>query len=215
MSAVFQTAVDKVKGSFWSIIFFCLAGFGLYIAINLYIEDYNTTLAAYAMFPTHKVNPNIIDLAAWLPQLAPLLFGFAFMRDTKKKGFGVLALSFMILDMITDWYFKGYGLSQEWQIVALLESFMLYTIGSEVLILVTFELCLELIRPAVIQSAKMVGSIVDGVSELYNEMFVKEGQPQRQFQQPQQQQRPPQDVRPAPHREEERDPRMPPFRGNG
>ena len=169
---IMNRTLRGVKNSPWAVILMVIAVWGLWIAVNLTIEDYNTSLMAYQQIPTRKVDESVVEQAAWLPQLMPILFGFMYMRDTNRRGFGWASLIIMVLDMLTDTWYKTSGLDLRWTLVGLAETFFLYTIGSEVLLSVTISIIMYLFRPGITQliailngSTEFVGDIVGEFTE--------------------------------------------------
>lgn len=170
MANVFRNFSKRMENSYWALFIFILAVFLLYVAVNLFIEDYATSKAAYEMFPTRKVNEGIVGLAAFLPQLLPLFFGYLFLADTDKRMYGILSVVIMGLDMFTDVYYKSYGLDTTWTIVAVLESFFLYTVGSEILLVATIGTIAALFRPAITQFVRLLTNGIDMIKEIAEEL---------------------------------------------
>jgi len=170
MANVFRNFSKRMENSYWALLIFILAVFLFYISVNLFIEDYATSKAAYEMFPTRKVNDSIVGLAAFLPQLLPLFFGYLFLADTDKRMYGILSVLIMGLDMFTDVYYKSYGLNTTWTIVAMLESFFLYTVGSEILLVATIGTIAALFRPAITQFVRLMTASIDMVKEIAEEL---------------------------------------------
>ena len=161
-----EKTLRRVKDSPWAIIMLAIAIWGLWIAVNLTYEDYSTSLAAYNEIPTRKINSDVVAQAAWLPQLIPVLFGFMFMRDTKRSGFAWVSIAILGLDMFTDVWFKTMGLNFKWTMVGLVETFFVYTIGSEVLLTVTVSIVMYLFKPAVFQLIALLNSSADFFREI-------------------------------------------------
>jgi hypothetical protein len=147
-----------------------LSLWALYIAIQITLEDYNTSLAAYAAIPTRKINPDIVRQAAWLPQILPVLMGFTFLRDTQKWYWAVAALAIMAIDMWTDTWFKTQGLDLTWTGVGFLETFFVFTVGSEILLTLSSSIVFTLARPGTVQLFMMIKGIKLTLREIKGEL---------------------------------------------
>lgn len=117
------------------------------ISIVLMVEDYQTSLYGYQMIPTNKVNPNLGLWVALLPQAIQV--ALTYLGIEKKNPWYIIAAGVaLILDVSTDVYFKSFGWqSNELVLVATLESFTLYTLGSEVLFVVAGGALWSLLKP--------------------------------------------------------------------
>lgn len=117
-----------------------LMSYGLYLGIQFFIEDYNANLMAYLDIPTRKVFGDLMiaNMARFI-QLAPVIFGFAFLRDTRKSNllYLVMAGVFLIADWMIGIYYRGIsiGLTGSWLAWTAIEDFVFFTAGSELLIL--------------------------------------------------------------------------------
>jgi len=117
------------------------------ISIVLMVEDYQTSLYGYQMIPTNKVNPNLGFWVALLPQATQVALTYLGI-EKKNPWYIVVAGVMLCLDVSTDVYFKSFG----WQsnglvLIATLESFLLYTLGSEVLFVLAGGALWSLLKP--------------------------------------------------------------------
>lgn len=140
MSNVFEK-ISKRFNSSNSLLMFAVAlfSYGLYLGIRFFIEDFSANLAVYQTIPTRKVIEDMTFSMASFLQIAPLLFGFAFLRDTSRSNGGYLAMSmfFLFVDWGTGVYYRGGGfeIGSGWFWYAVVEDFVFFTVGSEVLIM--------------------------------------------------------------------------------
>ncbi len=106
----------------------------LVISLVLTVEDFNTSLLGYQMIPTAKSNDMLPWFVAGLPQLIQIALAYVAIEKKNPWYLAVAIIAFMA-DMSTDVYFKSYG-GQTWALVwvASLESLILYTLGSEILL---------------------------------------------------------------------------------
>lgn len=143
MSNVFAGAASRIRGSTVVVpVYFAFIAL-LIIGVGLWIEDYNTSYAGYAAFPTRKVGEYVTWLVAALPQVGQIAFFYLYMNDTQKRWSFFTAVLLFIVDIGTDVWYKMDG-----QVgllpLAVVESFAIYTIGSEVAVTASFGMLLEL-----------------------------------------------------------------------
>lgn len=117
------------------------------ISIVLMVEDYQTSLYGYQMVPTNKVNPNLGFWVALLPQAIQV--ALTYLGIEKRNPWYIIAAGVaLMLDISTDVYFKSFGWqTTELVMIATLESFVLYTLGSEVLFVLSGGALWSLIKP--------------------------------------------------------------------
>jgi hypothetical protein len=119
------------------------------------------------MFPTRKINQDVVAQAAWLPQLMPVLLGFMFIRDTNRKLYALGAIGIMLLDMGADVWFKTQGLSAGWTVIGVAETFFVYTMGSEVMMTVAISIVMFILRDALMQLVYILRGAVDFMQDLW------------------------------------------------
>lgn len=109
------------------------------ISVFIMIEDYQTSVAGYQLLPTKKVGGIYIVYAISLvPLLGQIVFGHFYGRDNTRKNLLLLIVFFFSVDYFTDVYYKSNGFeSFALTLYAMLESFAVFTVGSEVL----FTIC--------------------------------------------------------------------------
>ena len=134
------------------IIFIFLVFLAIFIsAIVFSLEDYWTTFRGYQMLPTQKVMPIVSYFVAALPQLLQIAFIYIFLENTNKVWSLLFAFANYVADNFTDVYYKASGLSWGWYFGAWVESTVIYTIGSEVMLTISFGMLLTLFPDAVKQ----------------------------------------------------------------
>lgn len=136
MKNLFRNINQNLEKSHWFIAIYLLTAYALYIGVNLWIEDYNANLFAYQVIPTLKTDPIVIPLMARFLQIAPILFGVLFLRDMKEVKYGYLSLMFLVFDWFAGVYYRtnGFNMETPWIAYAVFEDFIMFTVGSEVLV---------------------------------------------------------------------------------
>lgn len=132
----------------------------LIISVMIMFEDYSTSLAGYQALPTRKANEWIEYFVAAIPQLAQVALVYIFIDNTTKKwailgGFGA-----WLLDSGLDIYYKAHDLGWAVFATAVLETTIIYTLGSEIMFTISLAMLLQLL-PAF---TKQLGEILAGIS---------------------------------------------------
>lgn len=149
---------DKIKGSPFIIPIFIVLIFGLIIGVGISIEDYSTSYYGYLSIPTRKVNTWIVPMVAALPQILQIIFAYAFMENTKNRWALLALLATHVIDVGTDVYYKSNKFaSTDMVAYALIEAETIYTLGSEVLLTLTFGLLVNSFPSFV----KQMNSVID------------------------------------------------------
>jgi hypothetical protein len=121
----------------------------------------------YQELPTRKVNPGIIPLVALLPQVGQIAFGFYYAQDTKRRWAGTVTVILFLWDFLTDVYYKSAGFSGlRITAIASLESFALFTIGSELAMTVAIGMVFELFKPFIVRIVGLLGDLMGVVTHL-------------------------------------------------
>lgn len=146
---ILNAAADKIKHSPF-IIPITLVFIVMFIdSVGLSIEDYSTSYWGYKSFPTAKVNIAWISiLVGLLPQLIQIGLAYVWLEDTDKNrwALGIAGIAHLV-DLTTDVWYKiniGNVLHYEYIPLALLESWAIYTLGSELMLTVSFGMILKL-----------------------------------------------------------------------
>jgi len=150
---LFKDAAAKIRKSALVIpVFGVFVVLGI-ISVVLAIEDYNTSYAGYVLVPTRKMLPYATTMVALLPQVGQIAFGYLFLSDTdnKYKQWGLLiAGGLFCADVVTDVYFKAHGQSIFVYAIALVESVLIYTFGSEVAMTVALGMTMQLLPDTIL-----------------------------------------------------------------
>lgn len=145
MANAFKRAGTAVINSPHVITVFAVFFVGLLTSAAIMFEDYSTSRLGYEALPTLKANAWIVPVVAWLPQLAQAIFAYNFLFDTKRRWSLFIAITCLAFDIGTDVYFKSNHLqSPEMVVLALFESIVVYTFGSEILFTVSFGMVITL-----------------------------------------------------------------------
>lgn len=134
----------------------------LAVAIFLFVTDYITSVYGYYRLGTERVS----DAEAWfvgaLPQLVQVAFGFMAL-ERRNWLFAALAGAAFVIDVGTDMTFRigsatGFGIYA----TALLQSILLFTLGSEFLLVASLENIIEylpdVLEAMAISSSRLVSS---------------------------------------------------------
>ena len=156
MANVFRSTASSMLNSPFVIVISLAFLVLLFISIGLSIEDYMTSLMGYQLLPTAKANNWIIPLVALLPQVGQITFAFAFATDTRKRWAGLVMFGLHFFDVLTDVYFKAHGQAAWVYGVALLESEVLYTLGSEIALVFSIGMLFELLPHAFSQFGVLI-----------------------------------------------------------
>lgn len=177
MSA-FKRITSSVANSPWAIIVWGLSIMMIFHGTLLFREDYSTTVAFYSGLPTHKIHNGTASAVAFIVQFGPLWLGYIFADrwDSKNHSswwLGVLATSVALVDMYTDALYKSGGDSSIMPI-ALLESFVVYTIGVEFLLVLAIGVIFNLTRPAFTQLVRLVKSVFVTVLDVLDDGHINQ-----------------------------------------
>lgn len=165
----FNAAADRIKGS-PLIIPITLVFVAMFIvSIITSYEDYTTSRLGYSQLPTRKASALVIYAVALIPQIGQIGFGYAWGREWKTNRqlafislFTAIGLHFV--DVGTDMVYKASGQGIEVWALAFIESEILYTLGSEIMLVVSFGMLLPLIPEFVSQLhelAEMMSKAMD------------------------------------------------------
>ncbi len=145
---VFEQISAHIKNSHWKFPVIIVFAVGLICGLGIFAEDYSTSLLGYQQLQTLKVLPFTAYLVAFVPQIGQIIFGYAAVTDENKRWAGVVAFLLFITDWGLDVYYKS-GPKHELGMVVLagFESFVIYTLLSEVLIVICVGTLMELLGP--------------------------------------------------------------------
>ena len=160
MSDVFRKAAQRIENSPFIIPIFGVFAIMLVVGTGIFVEDYSTSLAGYRQLPTRKVNEWVIGLVALLPQVGQIGFMYVFAADTNKRWSILVAAGLHLVDVATDVIYKASGLGFEAWVVALVESEIVYTLGSEIMIVTSLGMIIRLFPAFIEQIGELFNSIM-------------------------------------------------------
>ena len=191
---------NYIKKSPFIIPIFVVIVIAFIISIATTIEDYSTSMIGYQELPTRKANDFVIPLVAGLPQVLQIMMAYVFLTENKRPAwaFGIAAFAHVV-DVGLDVFYKTSG---SWSLVplAIVETELIYTFGSEFLLTFSFGLIVLTFPDFIHQVKEMITNVLGVARDIkHGNNLGYRSQPQQQGkkQQPQQQ-RPPQPKMP-PH----------------
>jgi hypothetical protein len=129
------------------------------IAFFLSIQDYQTSVLGYRLIPSQKIDPDTTSaLVGALPQLFQI--ALAWVIASRQKGRKLAILLWLIafsFDFASDYYFKSSGVTWPSDVLAhalvaasiLGETFVLYTFGSEFMLIFAWSNLAPLVTPGI------------------------------------------------------------------
>jgi hypothetical protein len=144
----------------------------LAVSVYLFVTDYITSVYGYNLLTTQRVS----DAEAWfvgaLPQLVQVAFGFMAL-ERRNWLFAALAGAALVVDVGTDMTFRvGDGTGLAIYMTALAQSIILFTLGSEFLLVAALENIIEylpdVLEAMAISSNRLVDSFTN-VAETFRE----------------------------------------------
>ena len=144
----------------------------LAVSVYLFVTDYITSVYGYNLLTTQRVS----DAEAWfvgaLPQLVQVAFGFMAL-ERRNWLFAGLAGAALVVDVGTDMTFRvGDGTGFAVYMTALAQSIILFTLGSEFLLVAALENIIEylpdVLEAMAISSNRLVDSFTN-VAETFRE----------------------------------------------
>lgn len=151
MTNLFRDAARRIEASPFIIPITFVFAVMFVVAFGIAIEDYSTTLEGYRLVPTAKVNDWILPLVALLPQVGQIGFAYLFATDTNKRWAVLVAFVLHVIDVYTDVRFKAAGQGLDVWFIALVESEVIYTLGSELMVAASFGMLVRLVPSAIVQ----------------------------------------------------------------
>ena len=154
---------DYIKKSPFIIPIFVVIVIAFIISIATTIEDYSTSMIGYQELPTRKANDFVVPLVAALPQVLQIVMAYVFLTENKRPAwaFGIAAFAHVV-DVGLDVFYKTGG---SWSLVplAIAETELVYTFGSEFLLTFSFGL-IVLTFPDFLQQTRAMFVNVIGVA---------------------------------------------------
>lgn len=143
MSGYFEKAANTVRGSALVIPIYLIFCALFIIGIGIWIEDYNTSLLGYSLIPTKKYGSYVGYFVAALPQVGQMAFFYMFLEAGGSRKYGIVTALFFLVDNVTDIVYKIAGNAMLIPVAAI-ETFVIYTLGSEVALTISFGMLVEL-----------------------------------------------------------------------
>lgn len=177
MSSLFKRAASAIKESPFVIPLYLVFWTMFIIGIGVFAEDLATSYFGYESFPTAKATPWIGYLVALIPSVGMIGFGYLYADDTRKSFAWWIAIALLLVDISTDLWFKVSGRSPldvplVW-LLALGESVIIFTLGSEAMLVAAFGMIINLHRPFMRQIAEIWGAERDaGLADKIGQSFV-------------------------------------------
>jgi hypothetical protein len=160
MSNLLKYTANRIKDSSFIIPIFVFVVAACLISLAILWEDYSTSLFGYQALPTRKANDWVIPMVAAMPQVFQVILFYAFLRDTNTNKWALaLAFGLFLVDSGTDVYYKSNGFQSNLILLSVLETFTVYTLGSEVLFTMSFGLFFELLEPFLSQVDKTISGL--------------------------------------------------------
>jgi len=163
---LFKEAAAKIRTSPFIIpiglVFICM----FFTSIGISFEDYTTSRLGYIALPTAKANWWIPYLVAALPQLIQIGMVYVFIDDTNKRWSLLFVAMAHLIDLITDVWFKiNISGATHWEFLplALIESWGIYTLGSEVLFTVSTGMLIAILPDFWREISKFLGFVGNAI----------------------------------------------------
>jgi hypothetical protein len=144
----------------------------LAVSVYLFVTDYFTSVYGYNLLGTQRVSAAEAWFVGALPQLVQVAFGFMAL-ERRNWVFGALAGAALVLDVGTDMAFRvGSAHGAAVYLTALFQSIILFTLGSEFLLVASLENIIEylpdVLEAMAISSNRLVDSFTN-VAETFRE----------------------------------------------
>ncbi|MGH2524031.1 MAG: hypothetical protein ACRDH2_16110 [Anaerolineales bacterium] len=127
------------------------------------MEDYLTSVYGYQLLPTRKTDPALAWFVGALPQLLQITFGFVAIEKRSRPATLIAMIAFAA-DAITDVYYKVAGVMVDpfWlYTTAFMETTVLFTLGSEFLLIAAMENVFEYLSDAVAASIVITHQVAE------------------------------------------------------
>jgi hypothetical protein len=175
MSDIYQTTIEKYKGSPTIVVIFFFSVLMFAIGLNHFIEDtWSSFYGLKSLEATYGLNIQIFDWSYWTmslaPQVATLVFFYIYLSNNKVKWPLYVSLGAQAMDFFADSWYRGNGnLLQSWDVFLIsgLLTFVYFTIGSEFFLSVGGGLIIKLIAPAIQTWKVNIGGIAKAAKGEY------------------------------------------------
>jgi hypothetical protein len=135
------------------------------VAVRLGIEDYMTTVYGYQLLPTRKTDDSLAWFIGLLPQLIQVAFGFIAIEKRSRPATLIALLAFFV-DAATDIFYKVSGVPGHpvgLFTAAFFETTVLFTLGSEFLLIAALQNIYEYLPDAIAAIIVMSQQVTDVV----------------------------------------------------
>ena len=164
MSNLFKRTSETIKKSPMVIPLFLVFVVMFIVAIGVNIEDYSTSRLGYMEIPTRKANDWVIWLVALIPQVGQIGFSYLFAADTNKRWAAITAFSLHFVDVATDMVYKAFPYTPISVISAFIESEVIYTLGSEIMLVTSFGMVVALFPDFICELGNLMTKIFQALS---------------------------------------------------
>jgi len=121
------------------------------VAARLGVEDYLTSVYGYQLLPTRKTDESLAWFIGLLPQLLQVAFGFIAI-EKRSRSAALITLAAFVADAFADIFYKVSGVPGDplllWT-AAFMETTMLFTLGSEFLLIAALQNIYEYLPDAI------------------------------------------------------------------
>lgn len=166
MASWFQTAAARMQRGPMIIVIWLILLAGFFVSLGIAYEDYTTSLLGHQAVPTQKANDWVVYAVALLPQLVQIILLFNFLTDTTNKQWSLwAAVAAHAIDVGLDVYYKSsHFATAALTVTAFIESELVFTLCSEVLMSVCFGLLIITTPDFIMQSKIAFGRITSAIS---------------------------------------------------
>lgn len=143
MSNMFKSLTQKFPKE-WYVPVVLAAILCLIISFKAGVADYHSSLQGYLMLPTRKPDETTGPWIALLPQVGQILFAYLYASNTSYAWAKWVYIALHIFDLATDIMFKASGLPLYVYPIAFVESEVVYSFGSEILMTLSLGVFVQL-----------------------------------------------------------------------
>jgi hypothetical protein len=155
----------RKKPAIIMLVFLAFVGL-LAIAVRLFIDDYLTSVWGYQLIPTNQSSQDLAWFVGALPQLVQVAFGFMAI-ERRNRGFAIVALLAFVIDVGTDVTFRTHNIEGFWIYpIALVQTIILFTLGSEFLLLASLENVVEYLPDVLEATATTSNRLMDSITQV-------------------------------------------------
>jgi hypothetical protein len=133
------------------------------VAARLGVEDYLTSVYGYQLLPTRKTDASLAWFIGLLPQLLQVAFGFIAIEKRSRSATLITLVAF-VADAFADIIYKVSGVPGDpWLLypAAVFETTLLFTLGSEFLLIAALQNLYEYLPDAIAAMIVVVQQVAD------------------------------------------------------